>query len=131
MRIAIDTNSYRDFCEGASEAVESLAHASEIHIPYVTLAELRAGFLCGTVARRNERILIQFLNRPRVHILLPDEATTHHYARVFAQLRAQGTPIPTNDMWIAALVLQHDLQLYSHDGHFSHLPQIPRFGLQG
>jgi tRNA(fMet)-specific endonuclease VapC len=106
--------------------VERFAQAVEIHIPYVVLAELRAGFLCGTVAKRNERILIQFLNRPRVKILLPDEATTHHYARVFAQLRAQGTPIPTNDMWIAALVLQHDLQLYSQDSHFDNLPQIPR-----
>jgi len=126
MRIAIDTNVYRAFCEGLSSAVEQFAQAVEIHIPYVVLAELRAGFLCGTVAKKNERILIQFLNRPRVRILLPDEATTHHYARVFAQLRAQGTPIPTNDMWIAALVLQHDLQLYSRDSHFDNLPQIPR-----
>jgi tRNA(fMet)-specific endonuclease VapC len=124
--MAIDTNVYRAFCEGLGSAVERFAQAVEIHIPYVVLAELRAGFLCGTVAKRNERILIQFLNRPRVKILLPDEATTHHYARVFAQLRAQGTPIPTNDMWIAALVLQHDLQLYSQDSHFDNLPQIPR-----
>jgi tRNA(fMet)-specific endonuclease VapC len=129
MRIAIDTNVYCAFCEGTYEAVECFARASEIFVPYVVLAELRAGFLCGTVARKNERILIQFLNRPRVRILLPDEATTHHYARVFAQLRAQGTPIPTNDMWIAALVLQHDLQLYSHDRHFDHLLQIPRLGV--
>jgi tRNA(fMet)-specific endonuclease VapC len=126
MRMAIDTKVYRAFCEGLGSAVERFAQAVEIHIPYVVLAELRAGFLCGTVAKRNERILIQFLNRPRVKILLPDEATTHHYARVFAQLRAQGTPIPTNDMWIAALVLQHDLQLYSQDSHFDNLPQIPR-----
>ena len=126
MRIAIDTNVYRTFCEGDAEAVDYFERASEIHLPYVVLAELRAGFLCGTVARKNERVLIQFINRPRVNILLPDEATTHHYARVFAQLRAQGTPIPTNDMWIAALVLQHDLQLYSKDSHFNHLLQIPR-----
>lgn len=128
MRIAIDTNRYRDFCEGVSGAVEMLAHASEIYVPFVTLAELRAGFLCGTIGRRNERVLIQFLNRPRVKMLLPDDGTTHHYARVFAQLRAQGTPIPTNDIWIAALVLQHDLSLYSRDGHFVHLPQIPVMG---
>jgi tRNA(fMet)-specific endonuclease VapC len=79
MRIAIDTNVYCAFCEGANEAVECFARAAEIHVPYVVLAELRAGFLCGTVARKNEGILIQFLNRPRVHILLPDEATTCAY----------------------------------------------------
>ena len=126
MRIAIDTNRYRDFCMGHAETVEHFARASEVLVPFVTLAELRAGFLCGTVTRKNEHVLILFLNRPRVRILFPDETTTHHYARVFAQLRAQGTPIPTNDMWIAALVLQHDLSLCSRDSHFDHLPQIPR-----
>ncbi len=46
--------------------------------------------------------------------------------RVYRQLRAQGTPIPTNDMWIAALVLQPNLVLYVRDRHFDHLPQIAR-----
>ena len=70
--------------------------------------------------------LIRLLNSPRVHVLLPNEDTTHHYARLFAQLRTQGTPIPSNDIWIAALALQHDLVLYSRDEHFRHLPQLPR-----
>jgi tRNA(fMet)-specific endonuclease VapC len=126
MRIAIDTNRYRDFCSAIPEAVERLAQADEIHMPFVTLAELRAGFLCGTVARQNEKNLIRFLNSPRVSVLFPSEDTTHHYARLFAQLRAQGTPIPTNDIWIAALALQHDLMLYSRDEHFKQLPQLPR-----
>ena len=128
MRIAVDTTRYCDFCAGVPEAVERLATAQEIHLPFVTLAELRAGFLCGTKARRNEAALIGFLNGPRVRVLLPDGDTTHHYARLFAQLRAQGTPIPTNDIWIAALVLQHDLLLYSRDEHYARLPQVPRLG---
>ena len=125
MRIAVDTNRYRDFCSGVPAAVECLAKANEIYIPFVTLAELRAGFLCGTVSRQNEKVLVHFLNRPRVRVLLPNDDTTHHYAHLFAQLRAQGTPIPTNDLWIAALVVQHDLVLYSRDEHFKHLPQLP------
>lgn len=126
MRIAVDTNRYCDFCSGVPEAVERLGTAREIHVPFVTLAELRAGFLCGTKARRNEAALIEFLNSPRARMLLPDADTTHHFARLFAQLRAQGTPIPTNDIWIAALVLQHDLLLYSRDEHYGRLPQVPR-----
>jgi tRNA(fMet)-specific endonuclease VapC len=55
-----------------------------------------------------------------------DEDTTHHHARLFHQLRRQGTPIPTNDLWIAALVVQHELHLFAHDAHFDHLLQIPR-----
>ena len=56
----------------------------------------------------------------------PDDQTTHHYASVFRQLRKQGTPIPTNDMWLAALVLQHNLALHARDKHFDHLPQLVR-----
>jgi tRNA(fMet)-specific endonuclease VapC len=124
MRIAIDTNRYRDFCMGDPGAAEQFSRARAIFLPFVTLAELRAGFLCGTVAKKNESVLVRFLSRPRVSVLFPDEDTTHHYARVFAQLRSQGTPIPTNDIWIAALVMQHDLMLYSRDHHFTSLPQV-------
>jgi tRNA(fMet)-specific endonuclease VapC len=126
VKVAIDTNRYRDFFAGVPEAVECLALADEIVVTHVLLAELRAGFLCGKQGARNERTLISFLNRPRVRTAFPDEETTHHYARLFAQLRAQGTPIPTNDIWVAALVVQHNLTLYSRDEHFARLPQIPR-----
>lgn len=125
MKLAVDTNRYRDFCVGLPDVVSSFRAADRIFMPFVVLAELRAGFACGTLARRNERVLNLFLDRPRVEILSADEQTTFHYARLFAQLRQQGTPIPTNDLWIAALVVQHSLSLCTRDRHFSHLPQIP------
>jgi len=128
MRILVDTNRYRDFCADVLEVVDILGAADEVHMPFVTVAELRAGFLSGTFARRNESVLVRFLNRPRVGVLLPDEETTHHYAMVYSQLRRQGTPIPTNDLWIAALAVQHDLVLCSRDRHFDLLPQIARVG---
>lgn len=126
MRIAIDTNRYRDFCEGRDEAVLCLRRASQICMPFCVLAELRAGFACGTLARQNEGALSIFLNSPRVKMLFADEQTTFHYARIFRQLREQGTPIPTNDIWIAALVQQHNLLLFSRDAHFDALPQLGR-----
>ena len=126
MKIAVDTNRYRDFCSGVPEVVDRFTAVDQIHLPFVVLAELRAGFLCGTAGKRNESVLGHFLNRDRVRVLFADEETTHHYARIFAQLRKQGTPIPTNDIWIAALTMQHDLLLYSRDVHFEHLPQLPR-----
>ena len=55
--------------------------------------------------------LQRFLGSPRVSILLPDEQTTHHYAQLYQQLRKKGVAIPTNDLWIAALVVQHNLVL--------------------
>ena len=126
MRVALDTNRYVDFCRGEPEAVQVVQQAHEILLPFVVLAELRAGFLCGTRGRQNERTLTKFLNSDRVRILNPDEQTTHHYGRLFKQLREQGTPIPTNDIWIAALVAQHDLTLFARDRHFEHLPQLAR-----
>lgn len=126
MIIAIDTNRYRDFCEGIPEVVEQFRRAERIVLPYPVLAELRAGFACGTQSHHNEGILNQFLNRPRIALLWADEQTTFHYARIFRQLREQGTPIPTNDLWIATLVQQHNLLLYSRDRHFDVLPQLAR-----
>jgi tRNA(fMet)-specific endonuclease VapC len=124
INLAIDTNRYRDFCEGKDTAVERFRTAVRICMPFTVLAELRAGFECGTRARRNESALSRFLNSPRVSALFADEQTTFHFARIFRQLRQQGTPIPTNDIWIAALVQQHNLLLYSRDRHFDHLPQL-------
>ncbi|MFO7535848.1 MAG: type II toxin-antitoxin system VapC family toxin [Kiritimatiellia bacterium] len=126
MNILVDTNRYRDFCEGKANAVDVVQRARTLAIPFVVLAELRAGFLCGTIARHNEQTLTRFLNSQRVQILFPDEDTTHHFARIFAQLRRQGTPIPVNDIWIAALAVQHDLILFTRDSHFDDLPQIAR-----
>lgn len=124
MKILLDTNRYVDFCRGLSEVVEVIRQAEKIFIPYIVLGELRAGFQCGKKSLVNERLLIRFINSPRVDPLFPDENTTHHYARLFSQLKKQGTPIPTNDLWLAALALQHDLQLFTRDKHFEHIPQL-------
>jgi tRNA(fMet)-specific endonuclease VapC len=124
MKVALDANRYSDLCRGIAEVVVQTSRAERIYLPLIVLGELRAGFQAGTRARQNERILTRFLGTPRVRLLLPDEQTTFHYANLFAQLRRQSTPIPTNDLWIAALVIQHDLILLTRDSHFRHVPQL-------
>lgn len=124
MRLALDTNAYRAAADGRPKVVEILRRADIIHVPFIVLGELRGGFAAGTQGKRNEAKLTEFLTSPRVRVLLADEQTTHHFGALFAQLRKQGTPIPTNDLWIAALAIQHDLPLLSADRHFSHLPQV-------
>jgi tRNA(fMet)-specific endonuclease VapC len=126
LRVALDANRYGDFCRGDEAVVLAVRRAREIVLPFVVLAELRAGFRSGTRARQNERTLGRFLASERVSVLFADEATTHIYAALFADLRRAGTPIPTNDLWIAALVVQYDLVLLSRDQHFDRLPQLPR-----
>lgn len=126
MRIALDTNRYTDLCRGDTFVVETVEHADEVWLPFVVLGELRAGFAVGIQGARNEAVLRRFLLKPGVGILYADEQTTHQYANMYRQLRKQGTPIPTNDMWIASLVLQHSLTLFARDAHFEALPQLAR-----
>ena len=126
MRLALDTNRYTDLCRGNVSVVERVELADEVWLPFIVLGELRAGFAVGNQGPRNEAVLRRFLLKSAVSVLYADEQTTHHYASIYRQLRKQGTPIPTNDMWIAALVLQHSLVLFARDTHFDVLPQLTR-----
>ena len=126
MRVALDTNRYVDLCKGRPRTVALLEEAEAILLPFVVLGELRAGFAHGRRTAENERVLRRFLLKEGVSVLFADDQTTHHYAAMFRQLRKQGTPIPTNDMWLAALVLQHNLALHARDKHFDRLPQLVR-----
>lgn len=126
MRLILDTNRYRDYAEGNEEVLNVLRRTDRVYLSFITLAELHAGFACGNRTTENERNFHLFLTKRSVSTLFPDGQTLHHYARLFRQLRTQGTPIPTNDLWIAALVSQHNLPLFSRDAHFLHLPQLPR-----
>ena len=126
MRLALDTNRYADLCRGLPDVVRVVERAEAVLLPFVVLAELRAGFSVGTRGAENERTLLRFLMKPGVDVLYADEQTTHHYASAYRQLRRQGTPIPTNDLWIAALVVQHNLILCARDRHYDRLPQIIR-----
>jgi tRNA(fMet)-specific endonuclease VapC len=126
MRIALDTNRYVDVARAVPEAAARVRAADAVFLPFVVLGELRSGFLGGSRREHNERALVRFMNSPRVHVLYAEASTTFHYALLMHQLRKQGTPIPTNDVWIAALVVEHDLHLYARDQHFDALPQLAR-----
>src|SRR5881394_4137912 len=112
MRVALDTNRYTDLCRGDVHVVQAVEAADEVWLPFIVIGELRARFAVGTQGPRNEEVLSRFLLKPGVDVLYVDEQSTYHYATVYRQLRKQGTPIPTNDMWIAALVVQHSLVLF-------------------
>ena len=124
MNVALDTNAYSDFMRGDGDRVRVVRAARTLALPLVVLGELRAGFAAGNRESANAANLRRFLASPRVSILLPDEQTAHHYAQLHFQLRAKGAAIPTNDLWIASLVVQHDLILCTSDNHFRQLPQV-------
>lgn len=124
VNIALDTNAYSDFMRGNKDRVQILRAARCIHVPLIVLGEIRAGFAAGNQESTNAANLQRFLSSPRVSILLPDEQTTHHYAHLYLHLRRKGIAIPTNDLWIASLVVQHNLVLCTSDAHFGQLPQV-------
>lgn len=126
MKLAIDTNAYRLMMDGEANAVRLARTAERLLMPVPVIAELRFGFLNGTKGRENEAHLVRFLDRARVEVLCCDEETAVRYAELKLQLKSQGTPIPLNDVWIAALVLQHQATLFTRDSDFERIPQLPR-----
>jgi len=70
--------------------------------------------------------LNRLLAKPTVDVLLATRETAEHYARLFVQLKRAGTSVPDNDLWIAALVLEHNLFLITRDQHFERIPQLMR-----
>jgi tRNA(fMet)-specific endonuclease VapC len=124
VRAALDTNRLTDLFKGDTALAEWLEACDEVWIPLVVLAEIKAGFYGGAQQHRNQMLLGRLLSKATFRILLPGRETAEQYARLFVQLKRAGTPIPDNDLWIAALALEHDLMLVTRDQHFQHVPQL-------
>ena len=126
LTLALDTNRYVDFARNDPTARAVVERADRVYLPFVVLGELRAGFLASARAASNESTLTEFLRSAHVDVLWADEATTREFALLMVQLKQGGTPLPTNDVWIAALCLQHDAPLFTRDRHFDAIPRLAR-----
>ena len=126
MKIMLDTNAYSAFKRGDAAIRERLAQADEILVCTVVLGELRSGFRAGMKEADNVRELEDFLSRPRVRVHALGEETALFYAEVYGSLRTAGTPIPTNDLWIAAATLETGSLLLSRDAHFDKVAGLIR-----
>ncbi len=109
---------------GHAEAKRALQEADEIYLTPVVLGELRAGFIRGRHRRKNERELRRLLESPRVNVLTINADTAERYAVILNTLWTAGTPIPTNDIWIAACAMQHGLRVLTTDAHYQKVPQV-------
>jgi len=123
-RVLIDTSAYSEFMRGEPATIAALREADSIFLNATVLGELYAGFILGGRRAKNESELDRFLQSPRVDLLDVDDETAQRYAVILAALRAAGTSIPTNDLWIAASAMQHGLELLTFDAHFLRVPQI-------
>lgn len=118
MKLILDTNIYVGFKLGYPELVEYLTSANSIIISPVMLGELQFGFRYGTRFNKNMEELNKFLTHPAVTIIGLTEITADRYSRIAAQLRKQGTPIPSNDIWVAAQTMESGAELVTMDRHF-------------
>lgn len=122
--LCLDTSAYSNFRRGNEEVVALLDRAEIVGVPAIALGELRTGFLLGGRQRRNELELDAFLDNPVVQVLTVDSETSRHYAEIVADLRKAGTPIPTNDIWIAATAARNGATVLTCDGHFEHVRRV-------
>ena len=122
--ILLDTSAYSAALRGEARMVETGREADEISLSAVILGELKAGFARGRHREKNAQELARFLVSPRVRVLEVDEETSDRYAVILNSLRSSGTPIPTNDVWIAATAMQHGLRVVTTDQHFLKVRQI-------
>ncbi len=122
--ILLDTNAYAAFKRGHPETILVVQRAPSIGINTTVLGELLGGFAAGTRQAENRRELELFMASPRVAFHPVDRGTAERYAEIYVALKAAATPIPSNDMWIAATALEHGLSLFTFDAHFKQVPAL-------
>ena len=122
--LMLDTSAYVAFKRGHPQAIVAVREARTILLPTTVLGELLAGFEAGNRHKKNREELRQFRQSSRVRLVACAEETAERYALIYAYLRRNGRPIPTNDLWIAASSMEYGARLLTADSHFLNLPQI-------
>ena len=117
-RLLLDTNAYSQAMRGNATAMSLLRSADQLLVCPVVPGELLAGFRRGAREQENREQLNRFLARPRVILMSIGADTAEFYSHVLSQLRRSGTPIPVNDIWIAACTMEHGASLATRDRHF-------------
>jgi tRNA(fMet)-specific endonuclease VapC len=123
-QLLIDTNIYSYALKGDDDVVEVLRKSEQIGISVISIGELLSGFKGGGREKKNREELEIFLDSPRVVVYPVDEDTSEFYAEIINNLREIGKPVPTNDVWIAAIAFQNGLKLFTKDIHFKTIPGL-------
>jgi tRNA(fMet)-specific endonuclease VapC len=122
--IVLDTSAYSQLRRGHAGVLDRLSAADAVLVPAIVIGELHAGFALGDRVRDNIALLEDFLREPFVDTIDLNAPIAARYGRVFAELRRAGTPIPINDVWIAACALQVGGQLLTFDADFGRVRDL-------
>ena len=123
-RLVLDTSAYSHLRAGHVQVLDHVADAAVVIIPVTVLGELEAGFELGHRTQENRRILAEFLDEPFTSVLDVTATTVRYYARIIASLRRAGTPIPVNDAWIAASVMECNGHLLTFDRDYRRIMDL-------
>ncbi len=123
-RLLLDTSAYSRFRAGDERVLDFIAAAEVVGLSTIVLGELEAAFSLGRRDRENRTMLAEFLAEGFVSILPVTPDVARRYGRLFADLRRAGTPIPINDVWIAATTLDCGGHLLTFDGHFGRVGSL-------
>ncbi|MBP1768736.1 MAG: PilT protein domain protein [Candidatus Aminicenantes bacterium] len=123
-KILLDTNAYVRFLRGDEKVMGCLARADTVYMSVFVLGELFAGFKAGSKEKGNKQLLERFLLKPTVSVLDATTDTADIFGFIMASLRKSGTPIPINDVWIAAQCLETGSLLVTYDNHFAQIPGL-------
>ena len=123
-KVLLDTNAYAALLGGDERVLEALAGSVELFMSIFVLGELWAGFCGGSKERENRQRLGAFLSKPSVSIIEGSRDTAEIFGRIKDDLRRAGTPIPINDIWIAAHATEHGAQVITYDRHFGLVPGL-------
>lgn len=121
MKLLLDTNAYVGFKRNITDLVDIIVNAQEILFSPVVLGELMFGFRNGNRFNQNMKDLNAFLDHAAVRIVQLNRITSDRYSRIAAYLKRLGTPIPSNDIWIAAQTMEHGAELITSDRHFERI----------
>ena len=124
IRLCLDTTGYSRLMRGHDRLRERLEEADEVLLPATVLGELYAGFQGGRREEENRSLLAAFRRQPGVVVIDVTDNVSQRYAAVVAALKRQGTPIPTNDIWIAAAALENGGRIVAYDAHFAAVPGL-------
>jgi predicted nucleic acid-binding protein len=124
VNVTLDTSAYSELGRAHKAISEVVRRSETIALSAIVLGELHSGFRAGNCYAENIALLAQFLSKPSVRVLNVTEETALRYAEIEVYLRKKGRPIPRNDVWIAAVALEHGLHLVTLDVHFREIPLL-------
>jgi predicted nucleic acid-binding protein len=126
MRIVLDTSAYSHFRGNRAEVVDRIATADVVYLPTIVLGELEAAFRLGRRTADNRAKLEEFLDEDFVGVLPVTPDVARRYGEIFVELRTAGTPIPVNDIWIAAATIDAGGHLVTFDADFDRIARLER-----